>query len=60
MAKPGLLDKERIIAQPDIRERLLKAGSEPVTSSPEAFAKRMADASEQFGRIAKSMGIKPQ
>ena len=51
---------EKIIAEPEIRERLVKAGSEPVTSSPEAFAKRMADASEQFGRIAKTMGIKPQ
>jgi len=58
----GTLNKamEKIIAEPEIRERLIKAGSEPVTSSPEAFAQRMLAASEEFGRVAKALGIKPQ
>jgi len=51
---------EKIIAEPEIRERLVKAGSEPVTSSPEAFYQRMIAAQEEFGRVAKALGIKPQ
>ena len=50
----------RIIAMPDVRESLLKAGSEPATDTPEGVAKRIAAATEQFGRIAKELGIKPQ
>jgi len=45
---------------PDIRERLLNAGSEPAPSSPEELATRYADWVERFGRIAKQAGIKPQ
>jgi tripartite-type tricarboxylate transporter receptor subunit TctC len=50
----------RIIAMPDVRESLMKAGSEPATSTPEELEKRIANATEQFGRIAKELGIKPQ
>ena len=50
----------RIIAMPDVRDSLIKAGSEPATSSVEELTKRIADATEQFGRIAKELGIKPQ
>jgi hypothetical protein len=38
----------------------MKAGSNPATSTPEELTKRIADATEQFGRIAKELGIKPQ
>ncbi len=50
----------QIMAMPDVRESLTKAGSEPATSTPEELTKRIADATEQFGRIAKELGIKPQ
>ncbi len=50
----------RTLAMPDIRERLLNAGSEAAPSSPEALAKRYADWSELFGKVAKQAGIKPQ
>lgn len=50
----------RAIAMPDVRDSLMKAGSEPATSSVEELTKRIADATEQFGRIAKALGIKPQ
>ena len=50
----------RILAMPDVRERLLAAGSEPAPSSPAELAKRIADATKQFGRIAQELGIKPQ
>ena len=50
----------RILASPDIRERLLAVGSEPTPASPTELAKRIADATEQFALIAKQLGIKPQ
>ena len=50
----------RVIAMPDVRETLMKAGSEPATSTVEQLTKRIADATEQFGRVAKELGIKPQ
>jgi hypothetical protein len=45
---------------PDVRERLLAVGSEPAPSSPGELTRRVAAATEQFGRIAKELGIKPQ
>ena len=50
----------RILAMPDVRERLLAIGSDPAPASPAELSKRIADATEQFGRIAKELGIKPQ
>ena len=49
----------KILAMPDVRERLLKAGSTPAPSSPEEISKRVAAAIEQFGRVARELGIKP-
>ena len=53
-------NKLRVLAMPDVRERILKAGSEPAPGSPEQLAKQIADSVERFGRIAKLAGIKPQ
>ncbi len=50
----------RALAMPDVRDRILKAGSEPTPGTPEQLAKRIADTVERFGRIAKQAGIKPQ
>jgi tripartite-type tricarboxylate transporter receptor subunit TctC len=50
----------RILAMPDVRERLLAVGSEPAPRSPEEITRRLAEATEQFGRIAKALGLKPQ
>jgi tripartite-type tricarboxylate transporter receptor subunit TctC len=49
----------KILAMPDVRERLLKAGSEPAPATPEEVAKRVSSAIEQFARIAKQLGMKP-
>ena len=53
-------NKLHVLAMPDVRERILKAGSEPAPGSPEQLAKQIADSVERFGRIAKLAGIKPQ
>ncbi len=50
----------RTLAMPDIREKMLDAGSEPTPSSPEELTRRYADWIERFGKIAKQAGIKPQ
>ena len=50
----------RMLAMPDVRGRILKAGSEPAPGSPDQLAKVIADSVERFGRIAKQAGIKPQ
>ena len=50
----------RALAMPDVRERILNAGSQPTPGTPEQLAKRIADSVARFGRIAKQAGIKPQ
>lgn len=50
----------RTLAMPDIRERMLVAGSEPTPSTPEELTKKYTEWIERFGKIAKEAGIKPQ
>jgi tripartite-type tricarboxylate transporter receptor subunit TctC len=50
----------RALAMPDVRDRFLKAGSEPLPGSPEEVRKQYADWIEIFGKIAKEAGLKPQ
>jgi tripartite-type tricarboxylate transporter receptor subunit TctC len=50
----------RALEMPDVREKMLNAGSEAATSSPEELTKRYADWIERFGKIAKQAGLKPQ
>jgi len=47
------------IAAPDLRERFAKAGSVPISSTPEELRKRYADWTVIFGKIAKDSGIQP-
>ena len=50
----------RTLAMPDVREKMLTAGSEPAPSSPEELRKRYADWIEIFNKVAQEAGIKPQ
>jgi hypothetical protein len=45
---------------PDVRDKMLSAGSEPAPSSPEELAKRYAAWIALFDKVAKEAGIKPQ
>ncbi len=47
------------IAAPDLRERFAKAGSVPISSTPEELRKRYADWTVIFGKIARDSGIQP-
>ena len=50
----------RALEMPDVREKMLSAGSEAQSSSPGDLSKRYADWIERFGKIAKHAGLKPQ
>jgi tripartite-type tricarboxylate transporter receptor subunit TctC len=50
----------RALAAPDVRDLMLKAGSEPLSGTPDDVRRRFADWVEIFGKIAKDGGLKPQ
>ncbi|HEY0336725.1 MAG TPA: tripartite tricarboxylate transporter substrate-binding protein [Burkholderiales bacterium] len=50
----------RALEMPDVREKMLGAGSEAAPSSPEEVSKRYSDWIERFGKIAKQAGLQPQ
>ena len=49
----------RSVASPDVREKMINAGSEPESSTPDALTKRYIEWNDIFGKIAKQAGIKP-
>lgn len=48
------------LATPELREPFINAASEPMSSTPEALAKRVVDEMERYKKIAKLAGIQPQ
>lgn len=50
----------RIVKLPDIRERLLGLGVEPVGNTPEQFAEYMRTEIAKWARVVKVAGIEPQ
>ena len=48
------------LAAADVRETWMKVGSEPLSSTPEELAKRMAAGVDWFAQVTKLAGIKPQ
>jgi len=48
------------LANPEVRERLQKAGLTAAPSTPEELRKRYEDWMEIFSKIAKDVGLKPQ
>ncbi len=48
----------KIIARPDIKARLIEAGSEPVASTPEAFAELIVRETASWGALVKSTGAR--
>jgi len=47
----------KTLAMPDIRERVIAGGSDPVTSTPEQFAERIRNDVLKFQKLAKAAGI---
>ncbi len=48
----------KVIAMPDVRERLLNAGSEPEVNTPEQMSALVKASVDKFGRIIRTAGIK--
>jgi tripartite-type tricarboxylate transporter receptor subunit TctC len=49
---------QRILAQPDIRERIGALGFDVIASTPEQFAAQIKDEVEKWGKVIRSAGIK--
>jgi tripartite-type tricarboxylate transporter receptor subunit TctC len=50
----------RILQQPDIKERLVQLGSDPVGSTPDQFGVFVSTEIEKWGKIARIAGVKAE
>lgn len=48
----------RILSLPEVRERLINAGAEPVGNTPEAFTAQILEDGEKYGRLAAEIGLR--
>jgi len=58
----GRLNKELVamVAVPDVKERFLSQGAEPIGSSPEQFAAYIVSELRRYTKIIKDSGIRPE
>jgi tripartite-type tricarboxylate transporter receptor subunit TctC len=49
---------EKILREPDVREKFAKLGVEPVGGPPEAFSRHIRGESEKWGRVVRTANIK--
>lgn len=54
------IDANKVLAMPDVRERLLALGSEPEGNTPEQFAAFIQADMAKWARLMKEQGIKPE
>lgn len=54
------LETTRILALPEVRERMLAAGVEPVGGTPDQFAAFIGSEMVKWGKVAKAAGIEPE
>jgi tripartite-type tricarboxylate transporter receptor subunit TctC len=48
----------RVLRRPDVGDRLVELGSEPVGSTPEEFAAYLRDEYARYGKLVKAAGIR--
>ena len=53
-------DVAKVLAMPDVRDRLASLGAEPMTMSPADFRKFMRDEMDDSAKVVKAAGIKAQ
>lgn len=58
----GQLNKDivRILRQPEVKERFLRQGAEPVFGTPEQFLKLQREEYVRIGKLVKDIGIEPR
>jgi tripartite-type tricarboxylate transporter receptor subunit TctC len=54
------LETRNALALPDVRERVIAAGTEPATTTPEAFAAYIREETKKWGEVIKAGNIKLQ
>jgi tripartite-type tricarboxylate transporter receptor subunit TctC len=54
------LELNKVVAAPDVRERLIAAGVEPMTNTPEQFASFIRSETVRYAKVIKDAGIKPE
>jgi tripartite-type tricarboxylate transporter receptor subunit TctC len=50
----------RVLAMPDVKERFLADGTDPVGDTPEHFGIYVRDELTKWAKVAKAAGIKPE
>jgi tripartite-type tricarboxylate transporter receptor subunit TctC len=57
-----MLNKEvsAIVAEPEMKARLLDLGSVPVAMTPAEFGKALVDETEKWRKVIRTAGIKPE
>jgi len=50
----------RTVQTPDIRQKLVNDGADPVGSSPKEFAAFLRSETTKWAKVAKDIGIKPE
>lgn len=53
-------DVRKALADPAVRERLIQTGNDPMDLSPPEFAKLVRSEMEDYARVLKAAGVKPQ
>jgi tripartite-type tricarboxylate transporter receptor subunit TctC len=53
-------ETNKVLALPDVRERLLAGFYEPIQSTPESFAGVIRGDMERYGRVIRQAGIRPE
>ena len=53
-------DVQKALADPATKERLVNGGSEPMHMTPQEFAKLVRNEMDEYGKVLKTAGVKPQ
>jgi len=51
---------EQVVQSPEVRDRMIAAGAEPLTSTPEAFGRLIAEEVAKWGKVIREAGIRPE
>jgi tripartite-type tricarboxylate transporter receptor subunit TctC len=53
-------DANKVLAEPDVKRRMLSMGAEPAGNSPEQFARFVRDEMDKWTKLMKERGITPE
>jgi tripartite-type tricarboxylate transporter receptor subunit TctC len=53
-------DANRVLADPDVRSRMIALGADPRGNTPEEFARFIRDDQAKWAKLMREAGIKPE